>query len=75
MKIQNHIIRGQSLPAHLGRAWGRHIFALLHLGRNNGLWLRDLPLSLDSLAREYGFMEPYMAYLNECRRTGQEPQI
>lgn len=65
------ILFGRDLPPHLGRAFGRHVFKLLNDRPSRGLWLRDLPLSLDSLRRSYGFAEPMEAYDAEARRTGR----
>jgi hypothetical protein len=71
---------GRELPAHLGRAWGRHIFALLHLPparapKRAALWLRDLPLGLAHLHDAFGFREPLQAYYAECVRTGTAPDF
>lgn len=64
-------LRGTEFPKHLQVAYGRHIFRLLHGNSDRpGLWLRDLPLSLDSLVREFGFIHAGNAYQAECNRAG-----
>lgn len=75
VKLPNKILIGKYMPRHIQIAFGRHIFRLLHGGRNCGLWLRDLPLNLHDLAREYGFRYAYDEYLHECIRTHQASQI
>jgi hypothetical protein len=66
------VLHGADLPAHLGKAFGRYVFRLLHVGEPNtgrGLWLRDLPLNLESLAAFHRFPEPLNAYRAECERV------
>lgn len=75
MKLTNKVLVGQEMPRHIQVAYGRHIFALAHRGRNCGLWLRDLPTSMFDLWREYGFREPLLEYYRECKRTGDSPQF
>lgn len=74
-KLTDHILVGREMPRHIQIAYGRHIFALAHRGRNCGLWFRDLPLSMFDLWHDYGFKEPLMEYYRECRRTGESPQF
>ena len=72
-KVIAGVITGRLIPRHLQIAYGRHIFALLHLthaerANRPHLFLRDAPLSV----WEHPFaLESYHA---ECRRTGR-PQL
>ena len=63
------------MPRHIQIAWGRYIFRLLHDSNPSrcSIWLRDLPLSLWDLAREYGHTEALNAYMVECNRTNTTP--
>lgn len=70
MKLRDKIHTGREMPGYLQVAWGRHVFRLCHGGRDCGLWLRDLPLNLHDLKREYGFDGALRAYREECARVG-----
>lgn len=72
IKLNNGVLRGKVMPAHIGRAYGRYIFRLLHTTKSprTKLFLLDLPLSLSQLGYEYGICEPARAYTQECDRVG-----
>lgn len=63
---------GREMPRHIQIAYGRHIFRLMHgtpeQNKRRGIWLRDLPLNLSDLAREYGYFDAVSAYHAECDR-------
>lgn len=74
--LNRYILTGTEMPRHIQIAWGRHIFRLLHLGNETRrLWLRDLPIALTQLGREYGFTHCYRAYLSECERAHVQPEF
>lgn len=70
------ILAGQEFPPHLQIAYGRYIFRLMHLTKSshriNGIWLRDLPLNLIDLAREYGYHHALTAFNIERRNIGMD---
>lgn len=74
MKVISGIIKGGNPPSHLLKAYGRHIFRLMHISgswnRKPGLYLRDLPLSIMDLNHDYHRPEAWEAYLAECDRAG-----
>ena len=65
---------GGRFDRHMQVAWGRHVYRLLHGGRDCGLYLRDLPLSLWNLA-ERGYTIPLDTYREEVSRNKSISQI
>ena len=65
---------GGRFDRHMQVAWGRHVYRLLHGGRDCGLFLRDLPLNLWNLA-ECGYTVPLDTYRDEVARNGSVSQI
>lgn len=72
--FENGIIKGENPPKHLLVAFGRRVFRMFHDPefdqRKPGIYLRDLPLSMVELERQFGIGEPLEAYIAECDRVG-----
>jgi hypothetical protein len=75
LTLNNTVHRGKCLPRHLQVAFGRGVFRLCHTQLTHGLvYLRDLPLNLDTLSRQ-GFPHALAAYRSECARVQVNPVI